>query len=191
MNLLVAIADFQLPEWLTVGTLGTVLASFVTMIVSLIRTSVTNKINKAATEGTTGILGNIVDKLAETKNTTLEVIDKVKQALTKIDDALANFKDSINNQANSNMNLAKFVCECFNQSNLSDEKKSKLQLMCDQIFYTDNTTLIESLRSAKQQLEQQLYENQKQMAELNAELETERAKLEEQQAPVKKSRRIQ
>jgi len=188
MNLLVAIADFQLPEWLTVGTLGTVLASFVTMIVSLIRTGVTNKINKAATEGTTGILGN---KLAETKNTTLEVIDKVKEALTKIDDALANFKDSINNQTNSNMNLAKFVCECFNQSNLSDEKKSKLQLMCDQIFYTDNTTLIESLRAAKQQLEQQLYENQKQMAELNAELEIEKAKLEEQQTPVKKSRRIQ
>ena len=43
MNLLVAIADFQLPEWLTVGTLGTVLASFVTMIVSLIRTGVTNQ----------------------------------------------------------------------------------------------------------------------------------------------------
>ena len=63
--------------------------------------------------------------------------------------------------------------------------------MCDQIFYTDNTTLIESLRAAKQQLEQQLYENQKQMAELNAELEIEKAKLEEQQAPVKKSRRIQ
>ena len=39
--------------------------------------------------------------------------------------------------------------------------------------------------------EETVWLSQKQMAELNAELEIEKAKLEEQQAPVKKSRRIQ
>lgn len=190
MNLLTTIADFELPEWLNVGTLGTVLTSVVLMIISLIKTAATNKINSATAESETSILTTIVDNLLNLKNSITEVIEATKQNLAKIETALTTFKDSLNNQKNMNMNLAKYVYECFNLSNLSSEKKAQLKLMCDQIFYTDNTTLIEQLQDNKRKLEQQLLDKEKELANVNKNLQETQSKLEEQQTTVKKSRRV-
>lgn len=190
MNLLVPIAEFELPEWLNVGTLGTVLTSVVLMIISLIKTAATNKLNKATAKSETSILTTIVDNLLNLKNSITEVIEATKQNLAKIETALTTFKDSLNNQKNMNMNLAKYVYECFNLSNLSSEKKAQLKLMCDQIFYTDNTTLIEQLQDNKRKLEQQLLDKEKELANVNKNLQETQSKLEEQQTTVKKSRRV-
>lgn len=190
MNLLVSIAEFELPEWLNVGTLGTVLTSVVLMIISLIKTAATNKINSATAKSETSILTTIVDNLLNLKNSITEVIEATKQNLAKIETALTTFKDSLNNQKNMNMNLAKYVYECFNLSNLSSEKKAQLKLMCDQIFYTDNTTLIEQLQDNKRKLEQQLLDKEKELANVNKNLQETQSKLEEQQTTVKKSRRV-
>lgn len=190
MNLLVSIAEFELPEWLNVGTLGTVLTSVVLMIISLIKTAATNKLNKATAKSETSILTTIVDNLLNLKNSITEVIEATKQNLAKIETALTTFKDSLNNQKNMNMNLAKYVYECFNLSNLSSEKKAQLKLMCDQIFYTDNTTLIEQLQDNKRKLEQQLLDKEKELANVNKNLQETQSKLEEQQTTVKKSRRV-
>ena len=190
MNLLVSIAEFELPEWLNVGTLGTVLTSVVLMIISLIKTAATNKINSATAKSETSILTTIVDNLLNLKNSITEVIEATKQNLAKIETALTTFKDSLNNQKNMNMNLAKYVYECFNLSNLSSEKKAQLKLMCDQIFYTDNTTLIEQLQDNKRELEQQLLDKEKELANVNKNLQETQSKLEEQQTTVKKSRRV-
>lgn len=190
MNLLVSIAEFELPEWLTVGTLGSVLTSVALMIISLIKTAATNKINSATAKSETSILTTIVDNLLNLKNSITEVIEATKQNLAKIETALTTFKDSLNNQKNMNMNLAKYVYECFNLSNLSSEKKAQLKLMCDQIFYTDNTTLIEQLQDNKRKLEQQLLDKEKELANVNKNLQETQSKLEEQQTTVKKSRRV-
>lgn len=190
MNLLVSIAEFELPEWLNVGTLGTVLTSVVLMIISLIKTAATNKINSATAKSETSILTTIVDNLLNLKNSITEVIEATKQNLAKIETALTTFKDSLNNQKNMNMNLAKYVYECFNLSNLSSEKKAQLKLMCDQIFYTDNTALIEQLQDNKRKLEQQLLDKEKELANVNKNLQETQSKLEEQQTTVKKSRRV-
>lgn len=190
MNLLVSIAEFELPEWLNVGTLGTVLTSVVLMIISLIKIAATNKINSATAKSETSILTIIVDNLLNLKNSITEVIEATKQNLAKIETALTTFKDSLNNQKNMNMNLAKYVYECFNLSNLSSEKKAQLKLMCDQIFYTDNTTLIEQLQDNKRKLEQQLLDKEKELANVNKNLQETQSKLEEQQTTVKKSRRV-
>lgn len=190
MNLLVSIAEFELPEWLNVGTLGTVLTSVVLMIISLIKTAAANKINSATAKSETSILTTIVDNLLNLKNSITEVIEATKQNLAKIETALTTFKDSLNNQKNMNMNLAKYVYECFNLSNLSSEKKAQLKLMCDQIFYTDNTTLIEQLQDNKRELEQQLLDKEKELANVNKNLQETQSKLEEQQTTVKKSRRV-
>lgn len=190
MNLLVSIAEFELPEWLNVGTLGTVLTSVVLMIISLIKTAAINKLNKATSTSETSILTTIVDNLLALKTSIIEVIDATKQNLTKIETALTTFKDSLNNQKNMNMNLAKYVYECFNLSNLSPEKKAQLKLLCDQIFYTDNTALIEQLQENKRSLEQQLLNKEKELANVNKNLQETQNKLEEQQTTVKKSRRV-
>lgn len=190
MNLLVSIAEFELPEWLTVGTLGSVLTSVALIIISLIKTAATNKINSATAKSETSILTTIVDNLLNLKNSITEVIEATKQNLAKIETALTTFKDSLNNQKNMNMNLAKYVYECFNLSNLSSEKKAQLKLMCDQIFYTDNTTLIEQLQDNKRKLEQQLLDKEKELANVNKNLQETQSKLEEQQTTVKKSRRV-
>lgn len=188
--LLISIADFELPEWLTVGTLGTVLSSIVLMIINMIKSAATNKLNKSASTEQTGILAVIVEKLGDAKSTLTNVTVEVEQILSQVQEALQGFKDGLNNQQNANMNLAKFVLECFNQSNLSDEKKAKLQVLCDQIFYADNTSLIEVLKAAKLAAEQAQARAENTVLELKKELVTANQKLEEQQAPVKKSRRI-
>lgn len=188
--LLISIADFELPEWLTVGTLGTVLSSIVLMIINMIKSAATNKLNKSASTEQTGILAVIVEKLGDAKSTLTNVTVEVEQILSQVQEALQGFKDGLNNQQNANMNLAKFILECFNQSNLSDEKKAKLQVLCDQIFYADNTSLIEALKAAKLAAEQAQARAENTVLELKKELVTANQKLEEQQAPVKKSRRI-
>lgn len=188
--LLISIADFELPEWLTVGTLGTVLSSIVLMIINMIKSAATNKLNKSASTEQTGILAVIVEKLGDAKSTLTNVTAEVEQILSQVQEALQGFKDGLNNQQNANMNLAKFILECFNQSNLSDEKKAKLQVLCDQIFYADNTSLIEALKAAKLAAEQAQARAENTVLELKKELVTANQKLEEQQAPVKKSRRI-
>lgn len=188
--LLVSIAEFELPEWLTVGTLGTVLSSIVLIIVNMIKTAAINKLNKTTSTAQTSILSIIVDKLGTAKTTMETAVDKVSEVLDKVDEALQGFKDGLNNQQNANMNLAKFVLECFNQSNLSDEKKAKLQMLCDQIFYADNNSLIEALKSAKLEAELAQAKAETEVKELKEKLDEINHKLEEQQSTVKKSRRI-
>lgn len=188
--LLISIAEFELPEWLTVGTLGTVLSSIVLIIVNMIKTAAINKLNKTTSTAQTSILSTIVDKLGTAKTTMETAVDKVSEVLNKVDEALQGFKDGLNNQQNANMNLAKFVLECFNQSNLSDEKKAKLQMLCDQIFYADNNSLIEALKSAKLEAERAQAKAETEVKELKEKLDEINHKLEEQQSTVKKSRRI-
>lgn len=188
--LLMAIADFQLPEWLTVGTLATTLGSLVALITGFIRSSGTNKLTKSMNSEQLGVLTKIVDKVADFKETTGEVVDKVSEVIKKVDDSLAQFKEGLNNQTNANINLASFILECFKESNLSTDKKAKLQVLCDQLFYTDHTQLVDKLREAKSALEDELVAAKKKEEELQKQLKEEQDKLAEQQAVVKKSRRI-
>lgn len=185
-----AIADFQLPEWLTVGTLATTLGSLAALVTGFIKSANTNKLTKLMNNEQLGVLTKIVDKVADFKETTNDVANKVGDVIKKVDESLAQFKEGLNNQTNANINLASFMLECFKESNLSTDKKAKLQVLCDQLFYTDHTQLVDKLREAKSALEDELLEAKRKEEELQKQLKEEQEKLAEQQAVVKKSRRI-
>lgn len=180
----------QLPAWASqlVGWLltGTNIASLLGIIAAIIKIGSSSKANKAVTNTQIDLLNRMVDKLSDTK----QLAQSVQDATKLMSDSLAYFEKALTDQRQANANLATFVMECFNRSNLSAEAKAELQIMADRIFYDDNTQVIEALKAAKLQADEAVEQGLSRIAELEAELEAERKKLSTAQESVKASRRL-
>ena len=89
------------------------------------------------------------------------------------------------------------MLECFNVSNLSDEKKAGLKTLFDKTFFTDNEQLIETLTTAKNNSDKALIaantlieQLQATIAKRDEELAQKTTELKIATSPVQKSRRI-
>lgn len=186
MNVIIS----QLPSWAQ-GALAWVLtgSNLVTifgLITALFRLNSIKKQNKAVGNTQITLLTTMIEKLSDTKNlamTVQGVSDQIGKALTAMETAM-------NEQRVANANLALFVMECFNKSNLSDEAKADLKIMADKIFFNDNSKLIEVLKKAKAEADSATTTARNEVERLTRELELEKAKLVTAQENVKENRRV-
>jgi hypothetical protein len=180
----------NLPVWaqeiITWFLTGTNIASFFGIIAALVKIGGNRKSNTAITTTQIGLLNTMIDKLSDTK----QLAENVQSVSSQIANALTVFQDAITMQREANANLATFVMACFNESNLSQEAKAKLQVMADKIFYNDNTQVIEALKTAKANADAAVAEGLLKIDQLQKELEAERQKLTLAQENTKENRRV-
>lgn len=180
----------QLPPWLQEFfvwlSTGTNLATLVTAAVSIFKIGSLKNQNKNVGDAQINLLGKMTEKLADTK----DLASLVDTAVSQTKDCLSVMQSAVEGQRLANANLALFVMECFNKSNLSDEAKAELRVMADKIFFEDNTKAIEALESINSAAETALTEARAKIAELTAQLEEEHNKLILAQENVKATRRV-
>lgn len=181
---------FELPAWasefITYLLTGTNIVSFLGIIAALIKIGNGRKESKTITTTQIGLLNGMLDKLSDTR----VLAENVHKTSEQMATAITLFEESITAQRGANANLASFVMACFNESNLSAESKTKLQLMADKIFYNDNTKVLDALRAAKAESDKAVLDGLAKIDELTKELEEQKAKLVAAQENVKANRRL-
>lgn len=189
MNMLLAatFGEFQLPEWLTFGTAITAVLNAVGFVVACMKLRASGKENNLRTTTQIGLLTTMSEKLSDTKK--LSAI--VSGTLEKTEEALVEMQKLQEAQKKFNLSVATYIMECFQASNLSDDKKLQLKVKYDQLFYDSNYDIIEVLKAEKLAAEEKLAQNEKDIADLQEQVEIEKRKLESVQNNVKKSRRIE
>jgi hypothetical protein len=176
----------NLSDYLSLGTLCSVLLTIVAFITALIKLKAAKKNSDISSTTQIDLLSTMTDKLGTYSDT----ITLIQDLLTKVENMASSTAETLDDAYENNMKLANFVLECFNCSNLSDENKAKLQLLYSQLYYKDNTKLTENLKASKDAAEQLLTEKADEIEKLKATLAETSAKLEAIQSTVKKSRRI-
>lgn len=180
----------QLPAWaqdlVTWIMTGTNLATLLGMITTLFRLSAVRKENQSVTSVQIELLTKMTDKLSDTK----DLASGVQQVSGQVSEALTLFEKSITLQKQSNANLAAFIMECFDRSNLNDEAKADLKIIADKLFYDDNTAVIEALKEAKLQADAAALQAAERVAELERELAEQKNKLSRAQENTRASRRV-
>lgn len=180
----------NLPEWAQAVIMwlstGSNLATLIGLISVLFKQSANNKHSKLLNNMQIDIMQKISDKLSDTR----DLASSVQGVLEQTKNMTSMFEAAITAQKDSNAKLAAFVMECFNESNLSDEAKSRLHLFADKVFYDNNTQLIEALHEANAAAEIALTETRNKLEETQAELEAEHAKLVIAQENTKANRRV-
>ena len=184
------IQSFGVMDWFTAGTLGGSIVAAVATIVCAIIDSKGHTRTQSHSKNLTDATNIMVDKLTDVKSATAEVSANLQTAINAIDAALDGFKQGLIDNQNQNLTVAAFVLECFNQSNLSDDKKAKLQTMFDQMFYTDKTQLVNKLHEAKAAAEKTAAEQIQIAQQLEAENNDLKAQLANATNVPKKSRRV-
>ena len=187
MLLVATLSEFQLPEWLTLSTAIAAVMNVVGFIVACMKLKASGKENGIRTLTQIDLLTKMSDKLSDTKQ--LSTI--ISNTLSKTEEALAEMQKLQEEQKKFNLSVATYIMECFQSSNLSDDKKLQLQVKYDQLFYDSNYDIIEVLKAEKLAAEEKLAQNEKDIAELQEQVETEKRKLESVQNNIKKSRRIE
>lgn len=195
------IKNFDVMDWLATGGIGLILTSVVTIIVMLIKQSITSNsditMRKVLSESTMTQLvgvGTDVKTLLTSASALADNITVLAKSIEPLTDML---NTVIAANQRSNVNLAEFVLECFNVSNLSDEKKAGLKTLFDKTFFTDNEQLIETLTTAKNNSDKALIaantlieQLQATIAKRDEELAQKTTELKIATSPVQKSRRI-
>lgn len=180
----------ELPVWvqdiIAWFSVGSNLVSLCGIFGAFIRLGAASKNSKAVTNVQIDLLQTMISKLSDTRN----LAENVQTVSKQIGDCMTQFEQALIAQKQSNANLAAFVMECFNRSNLTDEAKSELRLMADKIFYDDNTALIDALKRAKAEADAAVIEGQKQIEQLEANLADEKEKLVKAQENTKANRRL-
>ena len=181
---------FQIPSWaqavFTWVLTGTNIVSLLGIIAAIYKIGATRKSNESINTTQVNLLTTMTAKLSDTRDLAVQV----QGVSEKVGSALLSFEQGLTMQREANANLAVFIMECFNRSNLSDEAKAELQLMADKIFYNDNTKVIDALKTAKQEADAALAQGLTRIAELEAELAEQKQKLSIAQENVKESRRV-
>lgn len=181
---------FDLPVWaqgfIAWISTGSNIVTLFGVITALIKLNSNNKQNKAITNTQISLLQTMIDKLSDTKN----LAENVQVVSAKVSESLTYFEKALTEQRQTSANLAMFVMECFNKSNLSAEAKADLKVLADKIFYNDNTAVIDALKAAKLEADTMAAENAAKVIQLEAELEEQKAKLVKAQENVKASRRV-
>lgn len=173
----------ELIAWLSTGTN---LASLIGVFATLIKLAANSKESKSVTGIQIDLLQTMITKLSDTK----DLASNVQAVSNQVSESLTYFEQAMTAQKQSNANLATFVMECFNKSNLSDETKNELKLIADKIFYDDNTAVINALKQAKAEADAAVMDMTIKIAQLQNELDAEKAKLIEAQENTKSSRRV-
>ena len=200
-TVLETIKNFDVMDWLATGGIGLILTSVVTIIVMLIKQSITSNSDittrKVLSESTMTQLvgvGTDVKTLLTSASALADNITVLAKSIEPLTDML---NTVIAANQRSNTNLAEFVLECFNVSNLSDEKKAGLKTLFDKTFFTDNEQLIETLTTAKNNSDKALIaantlieQLQATIAKRDEELAQKTTELKIATSPVQKSRRI-
>lgn len=186
MNVLLSELPLWVQELISWITTGSSITALIGIIAALIKLGAAGKESRSVTSVQVNLLQTMVTKLSDTK----ELATSVQQVASQVSESLVYFEKALASQRQSNANLANFIMECFNKSNLSDEAKADLKVMADKIFYDDNTAVIEALKVAKMEADAALVASAEQIAKLTAELESERARLEKAQENVKANRRL-
>ena len=180
----------NLPAWASEAiawiTTSSNIITVISIIVAVIKLKTSSNEAKTTATAQINLLEIMTNKLSDTK----DLSEKVGAVLSGVTDALACFEKAIDMQKQSNANLANFVMECFNKSNLTDEAKADLKIIADKIFYDDNNALIEALKQAKLEAELASVESEKMVEELKAELEIQKEKLAKAQENIKTNRRV-
>lgn len=186
MNVLLSELPIWVKELIAWITTGTNIAGLAGIIAALIKLGTARKETKFVTDVQVNLLQIMVTKLSDIKS----LSDNVQSVSGQVAESLAYFEKAIESQRQANANFANFMMECFNKSNLTDEAKADLKLMADKIFYNDNTALVDALKTANAQANAAVIEGNKKIAQLQSELEAEKAKLIQAQENVKSNRRL-
>lgn len=179
-----------LPDWaqaiLAWLSTGSNIASLLAVIAALVKLGGIKSENRSITNMQIDLLNKMVGKLDDTST----LAGNVQSVSEQMAESLSFFENAISTQKQSNANLATFVMECFSRSNLRDEDKADLKILADKIFYDDNTQVIEALKQAKLAADNALSDCKAEIAQLKADLEAEKLKLQQAQENTKVNRRV-
>lgn len=200
-TILEIIKGFDVMDWLATGGVGLILTSVVTIIVMLIKQGITHKSDittrKVLSESTMTQLVGVGTDVKTLLNSASALADNITTLTKSIEPITDMLNTVIAANQRSNVNLATFVLECFNVSNLSDEKKAGLKTLFDKTFFTDNEQLIETLTTAKNNSDKALTaanalieQLQATLAKRDEELAQKTTELKVAASPVQKSRRM-
>lgn len=150
--------SFDLVDWLLTGGLSLILTSAITILVMVIKQRIKDKADitqrKILNESTMTELINLGKSVST-------IVQNVQTLTLNIDSIVDVVNASVRANQESIANIASFVLECFNASNLSDEKKTALKSLFERTFFADNQQFVESLKAAKLSSETALNEAQK------------------------------
>lgn len=152
-GILETIQNFSLLDWLATGGIGLILTSTITILVMLIKQHITTASDittrKVLSESTMSQLVGVGTDVKSLITSASDLANNITDLSKTIEPLMEMLNNVIVTNQRSNTNLATFVLECFNVSNLSDEKKAALKTLFDKTFFTDNEQLIETLTTAK------------------------------------------
>lgn len=200
-TILEIIKGFDVMDWLATGGVGLILTSVVTILVMLIKQGITHKSDittrKVLSESTMTQLVGVGTDVKTLLTSASALADNITTLTKSIEPIMDMLNTVIAANQRSNVNLATFVLECFNVSNLSDEKKAGLKTLFDKTFFTDNEQLIETLTTAKNNSDKALTaanalieQLQATLAKRDEELAQKTTELKVAASPVQKSRRM-
>jgi hypothetical protein len=200
-TILEIIKSFDVMDWLATGGIGLILTSVVTILVMLIKQGITHESDittrKVLSESTMTQLVGVGTDVKTLLTSTSSLADNIVALSKSIESSMDMLNTVIAANQRSNVNLATFVLECFNVSNLSDEKKAGLKTLFDKTFFTDNEQLIETLTTAKNNSDKALIaanalieQLQAALAKRDEELAQKTTELKVATSPVQKSRRM-
>lgn len=152
-GILETIQNFSVLDWLATGGIGLILTSTITILVMLIKQRITAASDittrKVLSESTMSQLVGVGTDVKSLITSASDLANNITDLGKTIEPLMEMLNNVIVTNQRSNTNLATFVLECFNVSNLSDEKKAALKTLFDKTFFTDNEQLIETLTTAK------------------------------------------
>lgn len=152
-GILETIQNFSVLDWLATGGIGLILTSTITILVMLIKQRITTASDittrKVLSESTMSQLVGVGTDVKSLITSASDLANNITDLSKTIEPLMEMLNNVIVTNQRSNTNLATFVLECFNVSNLSDEKKAALKTLFDKTFFTDNEQLIETLTTAK------------------------------------------
>ena len=152
-GILETIQNFSVLDWLATGGIGLILTSTITILVMLIKQRITAASDittrKVLSESTMSQLVGVGTDVKSLITSASDLANNITDLGKTIEPLMEMLNNVIATNQRSNTNLATFVLECFNVSNLSDEKKAALKTLFDKTFFTDNDQLIETLTKAK------------------------------------------
>ena len=186
-NLLVSFANFQLPEWLTFGSVCTGAVSVIGVIGAIIKLKASDNLASDRSNATVNLLSTITEKL----QSATDFANTISQLSSKFDENMTLLSDSVSSQHDNNAKLAKFVYTAFSLSNLSQENKQKLLTLVDELFHDNNLEVIDQLEQDKVNMQETIDKYQQNVSEMTVQIESLKQQVESNTNTAKKRRSIQ
>lgn len=186
INLLISIANWQLPTWLSFGSVATGFTAVVGLILNIKKTGLLKDNVKTTGDAQISLLGNIVNMLtsiAQLNNKALSIVENQDTLIEKV--------DSLEKQNELQYkNIGLFMLDTFQRSNMSDDDKLANKLKYDELFLTNNLSTIEELKTNQKELETVLSDKDAEILKLNEKLLEYEETVKNTTIPVKKTRRV-